>query len=165
MRVSEIDALQWDDFDFARFRLLVQRGVVNGRVDEVKTEYSADHVPLDPALADVLLAHRERCVPTKEGWLFANPVTNRPFHAGMIKKRHIGPAGAAAGIGNGIGWHTFRHSYRAWLDDIGAPMSVQKELMRHASIQTTMNVYGKAMSDSKRQANSKVVRMFLRPSS
>jgi hypothetical protein len=34
-------------------------------------------------------------------------------------------------------------------------MKVQQELMRHASIQTTMNVYGQAMSSSKREANSK----------
>jgi hypothetical protein len=33
--------------------------------------------------------------------------------------------------------------------------------MRHASIVTTMNVYGTAMPDSKRQANSKIVRMVL----
>jgi integrase len=67
----------------------------------------------------------------------------------------------AAGIGYGIGWHTFRHSYRSWLCDTGAPLTVQKELMRHASIVTTMNVYGTAMPDSKRQANSKIVRMLL----
>ena len=41
-------------------------------------------------------------------------------------------------------------------------MTVQKELMRHASIQTTMNVYGKAMTDSKGQAHSKVVEMVLK---
>ncbi len=41
-------------------------------------------------------------------------------------------------------------------------MTVQKELMRHASIQTTMNVYGKAMSDTKRQAHSKVLAMVLK---
>jgi hypothetical protein len=41
-------------------------------------------------------------------------------------------------------------------------MTVQKELMRHASIQTTMNVYGKAMSDTKRQAQSKIVAMVLK---
>ncbi|MDP8990483.1 MAG: tyrosine-type recombinase/integrase [Acidobacteriota bacterium] len=56
--------------------------------------------------------------------------------------------------------HTFRHSYRSWLDETGAPLTVQK-LMRHASIQTTMNIYGKAMTDSKRQAHSKVVEMVL----
>ena len=58
---------------------------------------------------------------------------------------------------------TFRHTYRSWLDETGAPMKVQQELMRHASIQTTMNVYGQAMSNSKREANSKIVEMVLRP--
>ena len=33
-------------------------------------------------------------------------------------------------------------------------MKVQQELMRHASIQTTMNMYGREMTDSKRKANS-----------
>ena len=50
------------------------------------------------------------------------------------------------------------------MDDTGAPMSVQKELMRHASIQTTMNIYGKAMTDTKRQAHTKVVELVLRKS-
>jgi integrase len=43
----------------------------------------------------------------------------------------------------------------------GAPMKAQQELMRHASIQTTMNTYGAAMAESKRVANSKVVHMAL----
>jgi hypothetical protein len=34
--------------------------------------------------------------------------------------------------------------------------------MRHAQIATTMNVYGNAMMESKREANSKVVQMALR---
>jgi hypothetical protein len=34
--------------------------------------------------------------------------------------------------------------------------------MRHASIQTTMNVYGKAMTDSERLAHGKVVEMVLK---
>ena len=80
--------------------------------------------------------------------------TGRPYHQEEIQKRYIRKAGIAAEIGDGIGWHTFRHSYRSWLDDTGAPLTVQKELMRHASIQTTMNVYGKAMTDTKRQAHT-----------
>ena len=69
----------------------------------------------------------------------------------------------AAGKFGDIGWHTFRHTYRSWLDETGAPMKVQQELMRHASIQTTMNVYGQAMPESKRAANGKVVTMVLQP--
>ena len=46
----------------------------------------------------------------------------------------------------------------------GAPLTVQKELMRHASIQTTMNIYGQAMTDTKRQPHRKVVEKFLKSS-
>ena len=60
-------------------------------------------------------------------------------------------------------WHTFRHTYWSRLDETGAPMKIQQELMRHASIQTTMNVYGQAMPESKRAANGKVVTMVLKP--
>jgi len=70
--------------------------------------------------------------------------------------------GHQVGIGS-IGWHTFRHTYGSWLDETGAPMKVQQELMWHASIQTTMNVYGQAMPESKREANGKVVTMVLKP--
>jgi len=46
LRAGEIVGLQWGDFDFQKSTLLVQRGVVHGRVDGVKTEYSRDSVPL-----------------------------------------------------------------------------------------------------------------------
>jgi integrase len=39
LRVSEIAALQWDDFDFDKNQLLVQRRFLNGGVDDVTTEY------------------------------------------------------------------------------------------------------------------------------
>ena len=42
-------------------------------------------------------------------------------------------------------------------------MKVQQELVRHASIQTTMNVYGQAMSSSKREANGEVAETVLTP--
>jgi integrase len=162
LRVSEIMPLRWSDFDFENLTLLVQRSMVHGRGADVKTEYSKDRVPLDPALLEILLAHRARHHLTIENWVFANPETNRPYHQDPIQQNHIRKAGKEAGLGDGIGWHTFRHSYRSWLDDTGAPATVQKELMRHASIQTTMNVYGKAMTDTKRQAHSKVVELILK---
>jgi len=40
-------------------------------------------------------------------------------------------------------------------------MKVQQELMRHADIRTTMNIYGKAMEQSKRDAHHKVVCLVL----
>jgi integrase len=51
LRVNEILALKWNDVDFAHFLLNVSRGVVRGIVDQVKTEYSYDELPLDPGFA------------------------------------------------------------------------------------------------------------------
>ena len=31
------------------------------------------------------------------------------------------------------------HTYRAWLDETGAPVGVQQKLMRHAHVSTTMD--------------------------
>ncbi len=138
--------------------------MVHGQVDEVKTEYSRDHVPLDSRLAESVLAWRSVAPAAgPDDWVFTSPMTGRPYHQDMIQKRHLTRAAVRAGIGNGVGWHTFRHTYRSWLDETGAPMKVQQELMRHASIQTTMNVYGQAMTESKRTANSKVVEIVLGP--
>ena len=38
LRVSEILALQWRDINFAELTIRVTRGVVDGIVDDVKTE-------------------------------------------------------------------------------------------------------------------------------
>ena len=59
-----------------------------------------------------------------------------------------------------VGWHTFRHTSRSWLDDSGAPIGVQQKLMRHADIATTGR-YGDALMESKRKHNSIVVRRAL----
>ncbi|HYK91119.1 MAG TPA: tyrosine-type recombinase/integrase, partial [Acidobacteriota bacterium] len=116
------------------------------------------------AFAEMMLDWKGRCPATSEGWVFPNPETGKPYWQDGISKDHIQPAAIKAGLGKNIGWHTFRHTYRTWLDSTGASVSVQRELMRHASIQTTMNVYGRAtMSEAKRRANSKVVRMALKP--
>ncbi len=52
-----------------------------------------------------------------------------------------------------IGWQTFRIMHRSWLDETGAPMKVQQEPMRHASIQTTMNVYGHVVIEERSEGS------------
>ena len=139
--------------------MLVSEGAVNGRIGRCKTEDSIDDVPLDADLAQVLLNWRTKCG-TSVGLLFPSARTGGCQHAGQIQQNHIRPAGIKIGL-EGVGWHTCRHSYRSFLDETGAPVGVQQRLMRHAQVSTTMNTYGNAAMKSKREANSKVVKMIL----
>jgi integrase len=163
LRCSELFALKWCDVLWDDLTLLVRRGIVTGVVSDVKTKYSNAGIPLDPALAEVLLNWQRRTLfKNPEDWVFASPFVagKKPWYPWGVERRHIIPAGIRCGIGR-IGWHTFRHTFRTLLDETGAPMKVQQELMRHADIRTTMNVYGKAMDESKRAAHGKVVRLVL----
>ena len=47
------------------------------------------------------------------------------------------------------------------LRQLGVDVKVQQELLRHADIRTTMNVYTQAVSEQKRTAHSSVVRVVL----
>jgi integrase len=161
LRVSEILALRWSRIRFDRLTMLVKVKSVNGRIGRVKTECSEDELPLDPDFATALLRWKAQCRSTPGDWVFPSPVTDRCFHASPIQQDYIRPAAEKLSL-KGVGWHTFRHLYRTWLDDTGAPIGVQQKLMRHAQVGTTMNVYGTALMEAKREANSKVVRRALR---
>ena len=124
-------------------------------------------IPLAHNLLTIVSAFRERSAYRADSdWVFASPYKHgaEPYWPDSALTKFVKPAVKRAGITKTVGWHTFRHSYRSWLDETGAPLTVQKELMRHASIQTTMNIYGKAMTDTKRQAHTKVVELVLRKS-
>ena len=47
------------------------------------------------------------------------------------------------------------------LRQLGVDVKVQQELLRHADISTTLNVYTQAVSEQKRSAHSSVVRIVL----
>jgi len=192
LRAEEVLALEWQDIDFENLTMKVVRAVVHGRVKTVKTEYSEDELPLDPDFAAILLDWKRKSsssplvfpshvtgrhyhtAPIQQDYirpagccLVACPECSaapgvwcedeQGGHVAVHQERR-----AAAGNFDGVGWHTFRHTYRSWLDASGAPVGVQQKLMRHAQVSTTMNVYGNALMDAKREANSKVVRKALR---
>jgi integrase len=166
LRFSELIALKWSDFDWENLKVHIRRGAVRQRVGEVKTSRSRKPLPMDPELAELMLTwYRTTPFAGPEDWVWASPHRNgrQPYAYSKLYGALI-DASTSAGLGV-IGWHTMRHTYRSWLDETGAPMTVQQNLMRHASITTTMNIYGDAIPDTLREAHGKVVRMALRPAS
>ena len=141
LRVNEILGLKWSDLDFEKLTVQITRGIVNGRVDTVKSEYSADELPLAHVLTNALRSWRAMAPANPDEWVFANPRTLRPYNANPLQKRYLRKIGRELGLPETLGWHTFRHTYRSWLDAAGVPVGVQQRLMRHADIKTTMSYY------------------------
>lgn len=166
LRLSEVLGLQWADIDWEELQIFVRRAVVQGRLGDVKTEYSEAQVPLDRQLAKLLrrwMAKAEFKGPSD--WIFAGPfVAGKNAYFPTAVSRKILAAAKRAGLSHllkGEPTKIFRHSYRSWLGASNTPMAIIKDLMRHADIRTTMNEYGNAMPDPMRTANSKVVQMTL----
>ena len=65
------------------------------------------------------------------------------------------------GIVGHFGWHTFRHTYATLLKGNGEDVKVVQELMRHANISVTLNIYAQAITQTKRDAQSRVVSLLL----
>ena len=160
LRISEALALRWSDVDWSGSQLCVSRAIVNQTVDDVKTKGSAKTFKLVPEMLDRL---RARKLETEFGepphWIFASPI-----RLGRLPYSYTGvcvafqAAATAAKIGK-IGTHTFRHTFRSWMDAVGTPIAIQQKLMRHSDIRTTMNIYGDIVTDEMTTAVVRVAQL------
>jgi integrase len=158
-RVSEILGLRWEDVDWEQGKLYVRRSVVSSHVEKTKTETSEDELPLHPELIKTLEEWQRAETPVN-GWLFGNVDTKMPYHADTMRRRHLNVAAQKIGLPK-LGWHAFRHTYRARLAEFGFPLEVQQKLMRHASIEMTTKYGQSSMLAVTRPANARVVEMVL----
>jgi integrase len=162
LRVGELLALRWSDIDFAKGQVSVTRSIVLQRVGDCKTEASRKPVPLDPRLAEALYNWRLISpYPQLDDWVFASPHSNGslPYWPSAFFRAHILPAANVLGIED-IGWHTFRRTYATLLKANGEDVKTVQELLRHANSLVTMNLYAQAVTQTKRDAQSRVVSML-----
>jgi integrase len=159
LRISETLGLKWMDLDFEAGTVEIQRGVVGMEANDVKTPGSRQKLPLHPELIDVLRTWRATA-PVIGDWVFGSDRTGRPYDRDYMRSEYLKPAGARIGL-PGIGWHSFRHTYRALQKQLGLPMETQKALMRHSRIATTIDTYGGNNNlEQTRPANSRVIEML-----
>jgi integrase len=90
------------------------------------------------------------------GWLFGSPMTGRPYHRDALHKDYLIPAAQKIGLPK-LGWHDFRHTYRAMLRDLELPLEVQQKLMRHTTIEMTAKYGNSPMDKAKREGNRLLV--------
>ncbi len=126
LRVSELLVLKWSDIDFTAKTMRITRGIVNGRIDTVKTEYSEDDLRW---LAGLLKSYRTGTLAGVEyRELGFSQILTRASRLAQVRFRRsyiLRPAKNS--VSTATWWHTFRHTYRSMLDATGAPMGVQRE--------------------------------------
>ncbi len=154
LRVGEVLALHWEDIDWAEKTITIQRNFTHQQIGEVKTESSRALLPLDDLLLGILKAHKSST--GESALVFPSPRTGGYRSASMLQEKGIKPVATKLELGR-VTWHGLRHSCRTWLDAKGVPMGLQKDLLRHADISTTMNRYGRALQPDMRIGHSAIV--------
>jgi integrase len=161
LRISECMAFKWGDVDWLASKLTIERGIVTGRIDDVKTPGSRRAMLLAPEIVVMLEVWQSATQFGASGdWIFASPAQlGRLPWSYPRTARVFRDAAAAAGL-KPFGRHSLRHTYRSWLDSTGSSMAVQQRLMRHASIATTSiattMIYGDVAADAMTVASRRI---------
>lgn len=165
LRRSEFIALTWADVNTDTLEVAVTKGCYRNHLGETKTAASRRPVPLHPLVLDALV--RWKCQSHYQldtDFLFPSVRLNgkMPLSPDSVLKKSIRPALKRAGItGKIIGWHNFRHSFATNLRAMGVDVKVAQEMLRHANLRMTLEIYTHISSKQKRDANSDHVRLLV----
>lgn len=160
LRIGEVLGLKWEDINFSTRMADVLRSYSDGAIGPCKTEISEQPVPLDEIVLEGLDAWQKVCgYPEPGDWIFASDHSfgKTPLWPDSLRAKVLQPTARRVGITKRIGWHTFRRTYSSLLAETGNDIKVVQELMRHAKISTTMEVYAQAGMEKKRVAQRKAV--------
>jgi integrase len=162
LRRSEIKGLTWDNYTGAE--LSVKRSMWNSIADEPKTRRSKAPVPVVARLKTLMDAHQFASESPKDGPIFRNDL-GKPMCLNNIANRVIIPKLHPCKVCRKgridhkntthdfqlekvvwHGWHAFRglgtNLYRLGVSD-----KVIQAILRHANLNTTMNVYVKSVAE------------------
>jgi integrase len=151
LRLGEIRGLRWSDFDGEN--LHIHRSVWRTKVGQPKTEDSEASVPVVPELADALKRFRGKA--PDSAYVFAGERRGAPMNLHNLAARVIIPKFEEAKI-EWKGWHAFRRGTASLLFELDVEPKIIQAILRHASVQTTMNIYVKPERKASRAAINKL---------
>jgi integrase len=154
LRRGELFALRWRDIDECRRTLTVREAVYDGTFSTPKTEAGLRQIPLSD-VALVIKAWKGRVESSEPDTLVFSTRVGSPLSPNNVLRRSIFPACKRLGLPRAT-WLTFRRTYSSWSHDRGVPGKVVAQLMGHANVDTTLNVYTQVLDGSMRDAVEKV---------
>ena len=160
LRISEVCALRWADIDFRKAVLHVRSTVARVKgsdggaatrliIDTPKTKSSLRDIPLSRQLMAVLLPlYEKRCseyvISDKSGFVSPRTYEYR-FH------RVLDRCGLPS-----INYHALRHTFATRCIERGVDVKTLSEILGHANVSTTLNIYVHSSMERKREQLEKL---------
>ena len=181
LRIGELCALKWSDFDFTEkifdVRRTLQRiqkktsdigeksaktQIVEG---DTKTKNGKRVIPITDVMYHKLMQHRSRQNFEKlrlgkgyadYGYVFANEFgyAVEPSYIRDVYERILKSAGVSH-----YKFHTIRHTFATRAIENGAPVKIVSEILGHSSVQLTMDVYCHPSVSAKRSVMEKLEKL------
>ena len=181
LRIGELCALKWSDFDFTEkifdVRRTLQRiqkktsdigeksaktQIVEG---DTKTKNGKRVIPITDVMYHKLMQHRSRQNFEKlrlgrgyadHGYVFANEFgyAVEPSYLRDVYERILKSAGVSH-----YKFHTIRHTFATRAIENGAPVKIVSEILGHSSVQLTMDVYCHPSVSAKRSVMEKLEKL------
>jgi len=120
-----------------------------------KTEAGSRRIPLSATARLLLEEWKQRAKKTEADALIFATWSGKPIAPNNVLRRWVFPACEAFHIPR-VTWLTLRRTYSSWAHDKGVPGKIVAELMGHAKVDTTLNVYTQVLDASVRTAVAKV---------
>ena len=156
LRRGELFALRWGDFDETSRTLAVGQAVYEGSFDTPKTEAGVRDLPLAGTALSLLDAWKKaRAKRVAPDALIFSTRSGKPISPNNVLRRWVFPACDDLKFRRAT-WLTFRRTYSSWSHDQGVPGKVVAQLMGHAKVDTTLNVYTQVLDASVRSAADRV---------
>jgi integrase len=154
LRRGELFALRWRDVDEGVGTLTVREAVYDGTFSTPKTEAGVRQIPLS-STALALVARWRQGGTVDPNQLMFSTRSGMPIMPNNVLRRAIFPTCARLNLPRAT-WLTFRRTYSSWSHEKGVPGKVIAQLMGHANVDTTLNVYTQVLDGSLRAAADKV---------
>jgi integrase len=143
LRLGEALALRWMDFDPLGMELRVNHTLYRSQLKQPKTEGSRRPIRLVPAVAELLVVHKQQSHYAAEGDFIFCKKDGTPLNPPTIRN-HLHHAMDAAGIvrvSRKHGFHIFRHTAGTLIYGKTRDLKLVQGALGHSNISTTSDIY------------------------
>ena len=156
MRIGEICALHWSDIDWEERLLFVRSTVIRNKKGQLvitspKSETSQRAIPLTRQLVNLLAAEHERSC---SEFVFSSPRKDAILNPRTLQYR-FQTLLTRLGISR-ISFHALRHTFATRWIEFGMDVKSLSEVLGHAGVQITLDIYVHSSDKLKREAIEKL---------